>query len=65
MGKRVKQTVARDLDCSDPTDVRKGWNVARDLAVLFRNTEHTQLDDDVWDDVFMKLGHAVKTVDDV
>ena len=65
VGKRVKQTVAQDLDCSDPTDVQKGWNVARDLAVLFRNTEHTQLDDDVWDDVFMKLGHAVKTVDDV
>ena len=65
MGKRVIQTAAQDLDCSDPTDVRKGWKVAHELAVLFRNTEHTQPDDDVWDDVVIKLGHAVKTVDEV
>ena len=66
VGKRVKQTVAEDLDCSDPTDVQKGWKVAHELAVLFRNTEHTQPDDDdVWNDVFAKLGHAVKSVDEV
>ena len=50
------------LDCSDLTDVRRGWNVTEDSAVLFRNIKHTQPDDDAWDDVFMKLGHAVKTV---